>query len=126
VPAFSPGRRHAIDSRDSFYLESVIYGYSVETGLSCGDPGCDGVPGHSGPSLEGWGWLAAHESCLLGYPPCFNSTSTCLAISFRVSKTPLPFGATASMTASFFLRSSAVSLSMGSALGKSRLLSCRT
>jgi hypothetical protein len=24
------------------------------------------------------------------YPPCFNSSNTCRAISFRVSKTPFP------------------------------------
>jgi hypothetical protein len=36
----------------------------------------------------------------------FNSVSTCRAISFSVSKTPTPWKATASMTGSFFLRSS--------------------
>jgi TPR repeat protein len=33
--------------------------------------------------------------------PCFNSTSTCRAISLRVSKTPCPWKATASSTGSF-------------------------
>jgi len=60
------------------------------------------------------------------YDPCFNSTSTWRAISFRVSNTPLPLKAMASITGSSFLFSSVASLSTGRMLGRSRLLSCNT
>jgi hypothetical protein len=60
------------------------------------------------------------------YPPCFRSVSTCLAISFSVSKTPGPWKATASIMGSFLRRSCFDSASTGRTLGRSRLLSCKT
>ena len=63
---------------------------------------------------------------VLLYPPCFNSVSTCRAISLSVSNTPTPWKATASTTGSFFLRSSRESASTGRIFGRSRLFSCRT
>jgi len=62
----------------------------------------------------------------VSYDPCFNSTSTWRAISFRVSNTPLPLKAMASITGSSFLFSSVASLSTGRMFGRSRLLSCST
>src|ERR1041385_1510960 len=58
--------------------------------------------------------------------PFFNSIKTSRATSFSVSKTPLPWLAIASNKGSSFLLSSRFSSSIAMALGRSRLLSCRT
>jgi hypothetical protein len=66
------------------------------------------------------------DSKLSPYPPCFNSSSTCRAISFSVSNTPFPWKAIASVTGSSFRRNSLARASTGRTLGRSRLFNCST
>ena len=78
--------------------------------------------GRLGPVSDGM----LGDSKLSPYPPCFNSSSTCRAISFSVSNTPFPWKAIASITGSSFRRNSLARASTGRTLGRSRLFNCST